>query len=97
MTAWAGRPRYQDAPGLGNAVGMGDVNGDGRPELIATETPSNFGDLYLFDVDKNAYTLNPLPYGARRLGLTAITTGDVNGDGYADVVTSYPAVGGTPC
>jgi hypothetical protein len=89
-TSVSGRSR------LGNAVGMGDVNGDGRPELIATETPSNFGDLYLFDVAKDAYTLNPLPYGARRLGLTAITTGDVNGDGYADVVTSYPAVGGTP-
>lgn len=81
---------------LGNAVGMGDVNGDGRPELIATETPTNFGDVYLFDVAEGAYTVNPLPYGARRSGLTAITTGDVNGDGYADVVTSYPAVGGTP-
>jgi hypothetical protein len=80
---------------LGNAVGMGDVNGDGRAELLATETPSNFGALYLFDVAQGAYTLNPLPH-ADWSGLTAITTGDVNGDGYADVLTSYPAVGGTP-
>jgi hypothetical protein len=81
---------------LGNAVGMGDVNGDGRPELIATETPSNFGDVYLFDVAEGGFTLRPLPYAGRRSGLTAVASGDVNGDGFADVLTSYPAVGGTP-
>ncbi len=90
-----GRPqRLLGKAGLGSAVTAADMNGDGRPEIIATETPSNFGRVVRYTVAKNAVkavrTKTEADYG-----LGGIVGGDVNGDGYDDVVSLFRQVGGS--
>lgn len=82
---------------FGSALATGDVNGNGRAELLVTRPCNNFGHFTIFSVAKGTFQLSaPNEGGNRSFGTYAITTGDVNGDGYADVVSSYSAVGGTP-
>ncbi|HET9518273.1 MAG TPA: FG-GAP-like repeat-containing protein [Actinoplanes sp.] len=90
-----GRPqRILGKAGLGSAVTAADMNGDGRPEVVATETPSNFGRVVRFTVAKKSFkavrTATEPVYG-----LGGIAGGDVNGDGYDDVVTLFRQVGGS--
>src|SRR4051794_38526305 len=51
-----GRPqRILGKSGLGSAVTAADMDGDGRPEILATESPSNFGRVVRFTIAKKAF------------------------------------------
>jgi hypothetical protein len=93
---------------FGNSVaGAGDVNGDGYADVVVGDyglanvgsTPSAFAYVYLGGV--NGLSATPLvaltkPDGTSLDGFTVASAGDVNGDGYADLLVGVPAgeVGG---
>ncbi|MBX3276319.1 MAG: FG-GAP repeat protein [Sandaracinaceae bacterium] len=81
---------------LASQVALGDVDGDGQPDLVATSPNANVGGV----TDAGAITIlgrvssgtfeplgqlrAPVPTANDRFG-TAMALSDVNGDGYADI------------
>ncbi|WP_170156229.1 FG-GAP-like repeat-containing protein [Umezawaea tangerina] len=79
---------------LGTALTAADLDGDGRPELVATETPNNFGRIRRFTVAEGATTLVPTADDSA-YGLSALAAGDVDHDGDDDLVALFTQVGGS--
>jgi len=75
----------------------GDVNGDGYSDVIIGATVFNAGTgrVYLYDYFmKNEITADMTITGNvpdARLGMSVSTAGDVNGDGYSDVIVGQDA------
>jgi FG-GAP-like repeat len=82
------RRRYtQDPHVLTGGVVVGDLSGDGIPELVFTtySTDEGKGRLFLLDAGGNILHQVPLP----RLGAMPVPTlADVNGDGTVEIVVS---------
>lgn len=85
--------------GLGSAVaGAGDINGDGYDDVIigATGASNSAGLVKVFRGADGGLAINgaTLNSGAStqegRFGQAAAGAGDVNGDGYADIVVGAP-------
>lgn len=82
-----------DAQYGGRAAPAGDVNGDGYGDLIigAPGAAANAGTAYVYlgsasGITNGSVVQLPLPGGAARFGFGVAGGGDVNGDGYSDVV-----------
>ena len=83
-------------------AGVGDVNGDGYMDLAvySTSTPSVAGAIALFAGGNSGLGLFPIttisgPADSAAWGSQVIDAGDVNGDGYEDIVVSSPTFGGS--
>jgi hypothetical protein len=77
----------------GVQVALGDVNGDGTPDVIAATGPGGGkkgGLVRVFDGNTGAQLAGPLgsfhPFSPRYRGGVFVATADVNGDGHADVI-----------
>src|SRR5438477_1752628 len=81
--AFSPYPTYQD----GVRVAVGDVNGDGRPEIVTAPGNSGFTELKVFDgrTYRQLKTLLPFKDAAWWAG-AYVATGDTNGDGRAEIV-----------
>jgi hypothetical protein len=78
----------------GVRVATGDVNGDGVDDIITAAGAGSGPHVKVFD----GANLNPLQsffaYSPTFAGGVFVATGDVNGDGFADIVTGADAGGG---
>ncbi|MEY2473098.1 MAG: large repetitive protein [Actinomycetota bacterium] len=79
-------------------VAAGDVDGDGKAEVITGAGPGGGPHVIVWKLAGNQ--LNPVDggffaYGSNFAGGVTVTTGDVNGDGKADIITG-PGAGGGP-
>lgn len=87
-----GTPLADTAPGFGASVAGGcDVNGDGFGDVIVGATDAAFV-IFGAAAGLDASTLTSLPLGpsAAGFGASVACAGDVNGDGYPDVIVGAP-------
>jgi cysteine-rich repeat protein len=72
----------------------GDVNGDGFADVLVNETNGGRVHLYLGSIHGLGATPAVTLVGSMPFGRGVASAGDVNGDGYADVIVGDPASGG---
>jgi len=76
-------------------VAAGDVNGDGRADIVTGAGPGGGPHVRVFDAVTGAELTGFLAYDPSFTGGVRVAAGDVNGDGRADIITA-PGPGGGP-
>lgn len=79
----------------GVRVSAGDVNDDGTPDIITASGPGSAGHVKAFSGASGAEIRSFFPYGTAFMGGVFVASGDVNGDGVADIITG-PDAGALP-
>jgi hypothetical protein len=79
----------------GVRVAAGDVNNDGRADIITGAGAGAGPHVKVFDGRTSAEIRSFFAYDVSFTGGVYVAAGDVNGDGFADIVTG-PGEGGTP-
>jgi hypothetical protein len=70
-------------------IGAGDINGDGYADLVVSETNQSYAYIYFGGPLGPADTADEVLYPIGQLGsINVAAAGDVNGDGYADLITA---------
>ncbi len=100
---WIGGSNQTEAFG-GRGMGAGDVNGDGYSDLIVgahryTGNVANEGAAFVYHGSPSGLSAVPawFAYGGQQdasFGFTVAGAGDVNGDGYSDVIVGAPLYSG---
>ena len=85
------------APGFtgGVRVAVGDVNGDGTPDVVAAAGAGGGPAVSVFNGKDLSLMMSFFAYDPSFAGGVFVAVGDVDGDGSADIVTG-PGVGGGP-
>ena len=71
----------------GVRVATGDINGDGHADIITGTGPGAGPHVKVFDGVSLAETRSFFPYGPSFTGGIFVGGGDINGDGFADIIT----------
>ncbi len=79
----------------GVRVALGDVNGDGVPDIITAPGPGGGPDIRVFDGRNGDVIAEFMAYDPRLTSGLFVAAGDVNRDGFIDIVTA-PDSGGGP-
>lgn len=90
---------------FGSSYGSaGDVNGDGYQDVIVGDpeydngTTTNAGRVYVYWGSASGLSLNPWSYTGslpnENVGFSVASAGDVNGDGYSDIIVGSPGYTG---
>jgi len=75
-------------------VAAGDVNGDATADIITGAGPGGGPHVKVFDGTSNTILLSFFAFDATFTGGVRVAAGDVNGDGFADIVTGAGPGGG---
>lgn len=75
-------------------VAAGDVNGDGRDDIIVGTSATGAPHVKVFSGRDSTLLRSIRPDGASFSGGVYVAAGDVNGDGRADIITGAGATGG---
>jgi hypothetical protein len=99
FNAATGAPKFSffayDPHFLGGVrVAVGDVNGDGVPDIITAPGLTGGPDVRVFDGATGALIREFMAFAPGFLGGVNVAAGDVNGDGFADIITGADAGGG---
>jgi hypothetical protein len=78
----------------GVRVAMGDINADGVPDLITAPGPTGGPDIRVWDGKSGKLIREFAAYSMRFTGGVFVAAGDINNDGYADIITGAGASGG---
>jgi hypothetical protein len=78
----------------GVRVAVGDVNGDGTPDIICGAGPGGAPEVRVYDGRTFQMIRDFFPLPAGFTGGVFVAAGDVNGDGFADIVAAADAGGG---
>ena len=78
----------------GVRVAVGDVNGDGVPDIVTAAGPGGGPHVEVFDGKTGQMIQSFFAYAPNFTGGVNIAVADVNGDGFADIVTGAGAGGG---
>jgi hypothetical protein len=83
--AFSPYPTYQQ----GLRVAVGDVNGDGRPEIVTAPAQGGWTDIRVFDgmSYRQLAGFPPFNNGSFEGGGAFVATGDTTGDGRAEIIT----------
>jgi hypothetical protein len=79
----------------GVRVAVGDVTGDGTPDIITAPGAGGGPQVKVFDGKTGALVTSFFAYDPSFTGGVNVAAADVNGDGFADIVTGT-GVGGSP-
>src|SRR5207302_333340 len=85
---------YNAAFGGGVRVATGDVNGDGTDDVITGAGPGGGPPVEAVSGKDGTLFRSFVAYNAAFTGGVCVAAGDVNGDGYADIVTGAGSGGG---
>jgi hypothetical protein len=78
----------------GVRVAVGDVTGDGFPDIITAPGPGGGPDIHVYDGKTGRLIREFFAFDPRFTGGCFVAAGDVNGDGFADIVVGADVGGG---
>jgi hypothetical protein len=78
----------------GVRVAVGDVTGDGTPDIVTAPGAGMSGDIKVFDGTSGAQVADFMAYNENFRGGVYVAVADVNNDGHADIITGAGAGGG---